>query len=141
MENLDLTQLSSENYNSLSDVIILSVSKATGVPTVKIVNADKAREATTARAIACVIMKSYDFATREIGRQLSTDPKGVRRFLYAHEENLAKKRYAKSFEMSNEFVEGYYSSNAGLQEKFNTLYVRQMELESKYQHLKELLLN
>jgi len=122
-------------------VVILSVAKATGVPTVKIVNADKAREATTARAICCVILKTYDFATREIGRLLNTDPKGVRRFLYMHEDNLEKKRYAKSYEMANEFVEGYYSSNAGLQEKMNVLYTRQMDLESKYQHLKELLLN
>jgi len=141
MENSNLIQQSLVSSNSLADVVILSVAKATGVPTVKIVNADKAREATTARGIACVILKSYDFATREIGRLLGVDPKGVRRFLYMHEENLGKKRYLKSFEMANEFVEGYYSSNAALQEKFNTLYVRQMELESKYQHLKELLLN
>ena len=140
MENLNPIQQSSGSSN-LADVILLSVATATGVPIVKIVNADKAREATTARAISCVILKSYDFATREIGRLLNTDPKGVRRFLYMHEDNLLKKRYAKSYQMSNEFVEGYYSSNAALQEKVNVLYTRQMELESKYQHLKELLLN
>lgn len=141
MESSTLTQQELGNFRNLADVIILSVASATNVSMQDILSSRKTKEVTTARGISCRIMYDQGLHLREIARITNTDPKGVHTYIHSHENRMADKMYSRSYYRANQYLRGYFSSDATLHDEVGRLKAMYLDLQGKYDHLKELLTN
>jgi len=130
---------SSKQFSRLDNVVLSAISATAGVDIVKILTSSKTKESVLARSVACKILSEYGYGTREIGRLLNTDHKGVHIFIESHDNRMADRKYAHTYNKSKKFVEDYESSNENLERKLNSLYMKYLELDSKYEHLVDLL--
>lgn len=137
--SLSHTTPSSIQFSRLDNVVLSAVSATAGVDMVKILTGSKVKESVMARSVACKILSEYGYGTREIGRLLNTDHKGVHIFVESHDNRMADKKYAHAYNKSKKFVEEYDSSNENVEGKMNSLYLKYLDLESKYEHLVDLL--
>lgn len=134
-----MTQNNLINANNLADVVILSAASACNVNVVDIIGQNKTKEVVTARAIASKLLSEYDYGVRESARLINSDPKGVNTFIKSHESRMQDKKHARAYELSKQFIEGYFTSDSSLREKFNLLVTEVLIIQSQYQHIKELL--
>jgi len=139
MESSTLTQQELGNFKNLADVILLCSSSAAQVSTKEILSSKKTKEVTMARGIACRIMYDQGLHIREIARITDTDPKGVHTYIHSHDNRMADLRYERSYNRANEFMKSYFSSDATLHGEVDTLKQMYIDLNGKYEHLKELL--
>ena len=139
MESSILFQQGLENYKNLGDVVLLSSASACNVSVVDIISKSKSKEIAMARAIACFLLNELGFGTREISRLTSTDPKGVYTYIHSHYNRMADQRFKRAYGKAKKYSEDYYSSDASLHDEVAKVKARYIELESKYEHIKELL--
>ena len=127
------------NTNNLADVVILSAASACNVNVVDVIGKSKKWELVMARAIAAKLLGEYDYGIRESARLINSDPKGVHTYVHTHGARMEDKKYARAYGLAQDFVEGYFTSDSSLREKFNQLVTEVMTIKSQYQHIKELL--
>lgn len=139
MESSTLTQRELANFKNLADVILLCAASASGVSTTDILSSKKTKETTTARAIAIRAMFDQGLTLREIGRITSTDPKGVHTYIHSHDNRMADVRYSRTYNRTNKYMKGYFSSDATLHSEVDELKAMYVDLSGKYEHLKELI--
>jgi hypothetical protein len=139
MESSTLTQQELGNFKNLADVILLCSASAGGVSTTDILSSKKTKEITIARGVAIAIMHEQGLSIREIARISDTDPKGVHTYVHSHDNRMADKRYSRVFNRANEFMKGYFSSDTSLHGEVDKLKQMYVDLNGKYEHLKELL--
>ena len=137
--NLSPTMQSSTQFSRLDNIVLTSVSSTTGVELAKILSSVKMKEVVIARSIVCVLLDEYGYGKREIGRIVNVDQKSVHISIDSHDNRMADRKYATAYHKSKRFVEDYESSNENLEGKVNSLYTKYVELESKYEHLVDLL--
>lgn len=135
----DPTMQLSTQFSRLDNVVLSAVSATAGVELVKILSSSKMKEVVLARSIVCVLLDEYGYGKREIGRIVNVDHKSVNIFIESHDNRMADRKYASAYNKSKRFVEDYESSNETLEGKVNSLYTKYVELESKYEHIVELL--
>jgi hypothetical protein len=139
MEYSILTQQELGNFKNLADVILLCAASAGGVSTADILSNKRTKEITTARAIAICAMHNQGLSLREIGRISNTDPKGVHTYIHSHDNRMADRRYELAYNRANNFMKGYFSSDASLHSEVDELKAKYVDLSGKYDHLKELI--
>lgn len=137
--NLNPTMQSSTQFSRLDNIVLSSVSSTTGVELAKILSSVKMKEVVLARSIVCVLLDEYGYGKREIGRIVNVDHKSVHIAIDSHDNRMADRKYATAYHKSKRFVEDYESSNETLEGKVNSLYSKYIDLESKYEHLVDLL--
>lgn len=136
---MSLIQQRLENSNNLADVVILSAASACNVTIADMMSNTKRKEIITAKAVACGVLSDYGFGIREIARFLMLDPKGTSTFINTQDKRMEDAKYQRAYRLTEEFVEGYFNSDASLREQFNKLFTVYIRLESQYAHIKELL--
>ncbi len=141
MESSTLTQHELENYRNISDVILMCAASAANVSTQDILSSKKTKEITMARGVAVRTMYDQGLHLREIARITNTDPKGVHTYIHSHDNRMADARYLRAYNRANEFMKSYYSSDATLHDEVDRLKAMYIDLNSKYEHLKELITN
>jgi hypothetical protein len=128
------------NFNKLENVCLHACASATGINITDILGAKKDKETVMARALTCSVLGSWGFGIRQISRITNTDPKGVSVYLQGHDNRMANKRYFRAYGKSMEYIRDYENhSEESLTEKIDDIYSKYLELEGKYEHLKELL--
>lgn len=138
-ESSTLTQQGLENFKNLGDVVLLAAASSCNVNVVDIIAKGKTKEVAMARAIACKLLDELGYGTREIARLTSTDPKGVYTYIHSHDNRMADSRFKRAFGKAKKYSEDYYSSDASLHDEVAKVKARYIELNSKYEHIKELL--
>ena len=141
METSTLTQRELANFNNLADVFLLSAASAGRVSVSDILSSKKAKEITIARGVAIRLMHNEGLPIREVARITNTDPKGVHTYVHQHDERMEDTRYKRVFEQAREYAVGYYSSDANLRSEVDALRKAFIALDSKCEHIKELILN
>lgn len=130
------------NFNKYENVCLHACSSVTGISIVDIVGNSKRKEVVMARALTCSVLEFCGFGKREISRITNTDVKGVSIYLEGHQNRMADKRYDRAYSKTIAFIHSYEEfSDEALSEKVSILYENIMELQGKYDHLKELLIN
>lgn len=137
--NLNPTMQSSTQFSRLDNVVLSAVSATAGVELAKILSSSKMKEVVLARSLVCILLDEYGYGKREIGRIVNVDHKSVHIFIESHDNRMADRKYASAYHKSKRFVEDYESSNENLEGKVNSLYTKYVELESKYEHIVQLL--
>jgi len=127
------------NYSSLENVIISGVSTISSVAIVDIMSNSKRKEVALAKSVACAVFNDYGYGVREIARLLNIDHKGVSVYIGSHDNRMADKKYLIKYNKVKAFVEGYESSNEVSVNRLNEIALKVTAMESKYEHLKELL--
>jgi hypothetical protein len=93
-----------------------------------------------ARALTCTVLSNWGFGIRQISRITNTDPKGVSVYIQGNDNRMANKRYLRAYGKAMEYIRDYEKhSEESLQEKIDSIYSKYLDLEGKYNHLKELL--
>ena len=141
MESLDHTQREWSSFKNLGDVILLCAASAANVSTQEILSSKKTKEITIGRAIAISIMHEQGLFLREIARITNTDPKGVHTYIHSHDNRMADRRYAMAFNRAKKYVESYFSSDVTLHGEVSGLKEMYIDLQGKYEHLKDLITN
>ena len=67
------------------------------------------------------------------------DPKGVHTYIHSHDNRMADRRYELAYNRANNFMKGYFSSDASLHSEVDELKAKYVDLSGKYDHLKELI--
>jgi len=130
------------NFNNQENVILHACASVTGKSIADIVGSKKTKDIVMARGLTCAILAYYGFGVREISRITNTDVKGVSIYVEGHQNRLADRRYEMYFQKCIEFIATYEDfSQEAIADKINTLYEKYLHLESRYDHLKELLIN
>lgn len=130
------------NFNNQENVIIHACSSVTGKSIADIIGSKKTKDIVLARALTCAVLAHFGFGVREISRATNTDVKGVSIYIEGHQNRLADRRYKSYFTKCVEFIATYEDFSAeAVTSKLNTLYEKYLELENRYEHLKELLIN
>ncbi len=137
--NLSPTMQSSTQFSRLENVVLSAVSATSGVEVAKVLSSSKMKEVVLARSVVCVLLDKFGYGKREIGRIVNVDHKSVHIFIGSHDNRMADRKYASAYNKSMKFVEDYESSNENLEGKVNSLYTKYLDLESKYEHLLQLL--
>lgn len=94
-----------------------------------------------ARSLTCSVLKECGFGIREISRITNTDSKGVSVYIEGHDNRMDDSRYERNFTKAINFIRTYEEfSDEALSEKVQILYESFIDLRSKYDHLKQLLI-
>jgi hypothetical protein len=130
------------NFNNQENVILHACASVTGKSIADIIGSKKTKDVVMARALTCATLAYYGFGVREISRITNTDVKGVSSYMDGHQDRLSDNRYKSYFLKCINFIATYedFSSEA-IADKINVLYKKYIELEGRYDHLKELLIN
>jgi len=139
MENTNPTVQTLMRYSSLENVIISGTSTITGVPISEIMSNSKKKEIALAKSVACAVFNDYGYGVREIARLLNLDHKGVSVYIGSHDNRMADKKYLIKYNKVKAFVEGYESSNEVNVNRLNEMAIKVIEMEARYDHLRELL--
>jgi len=139
MENTNHTAQTLMRYSSLENVIISGTSTITGVPISEIMSNSKKKEIALAKSVACAVFNDYGYGVREIARLLNLDHKGVSVYIGSHDNRMADKKYLIKYNKVKAFVEGYESSNEVNVNRLNEMAIKVVEMEARYDHLRELL--
>jgi len=141
MENTITTTPQSLNYSSMHNRLIMCVASACDVPVYDIVSATKRRDAANAKSIFCVIMNDKGFSKNDVARYLNADHKSVHHYIKSHTEKMSDESYKVSYDKSLVFFENYAKDITDYDHAINDLRKMVMDLNSKYEHIKQLLLN
>ena len=130
------------NFSNQENVIIHACSSVTGKSIADIIGSKKTKDIVLARALTCAVLAHFGFGVREISRATNTDVKGVSIYIEGHQNRLADRRYKSYFTKCVEFIATYEDfSEEAIKVRLDSLYEKYVALESKYDHLKELLIN
>lgn len=128
------------NFNKLENVCLHACASASGINIIDILGTKKDKETVMARALTCTVLSNWGFGIRQISRITNTDPKGVSVYIQGNDNRMANKRYLRAYGKAMEYIRDYEKhSEESLQEKIDTIYSKYLDLEGKYEHLKELL--
>lgn len=141
MENTTATTPQSMNYSTLHNKVIMCVSSACDVPVSEMMTATKRRDVANAKGIFCVIMDEKGYAKNDIARYLGADHKSVYHYINAHSYKMSDESYSKCYDKSLVLLENYAKDITDYDHAINDLRKMVMELQSKYEHIKQLLLN
>ncbi|GEM_PF-4763406 len=127
------------SYSNLENVIISGTSTITGVNIIDIMSNNKKKEIALAKSIVCAVFNHYGYGVREISRLINIDHKGVSIYVGSHDNRMADKKYLIKYTKVKSFVENYELSNEVSLNRMNEIAFKIAAIESKYEHLKELL--
>lgn len=126
---------------SLSFKIINAVSASCGVASKDVQSPVKRRDITRAKRVCSNIMCRKGYTNAEISRALNIDPKAVHNYIISHEIHLRDESYSNSYISASKSVEYYTDNNKEVSEQLSDVMLRLISLESKYEHLKNLITN
>ena len=141
MESTITTTPQSMNYSTLHNKVIMCVSSACDVPVSEMMSATKRRDAANAKSIFCVIMHEKGYSKNDIARYLGADHKSVYYYINAHLEKMKEESYSNCYDKSLVLLDNYAKDITDYDHAINDLRKMVMELQSKYEHIKQLLLN
>jgi hypothetical protein len=141
METTAITTPVSTNFNTLQSRILSCVSSACDVRISDIMSSTKRREAAIAKSIFCVMMVDNGFSKSETARCINADNKSVHYYLDSHSEKMSDNSYKSMYDKSLVLFENYAKDIIDYDHAINDLRKMVMDLQSKYEHIKELLIN
>lgn len=128
-------------FNKYENVCLHACSSVSGVSIVDIMGSNKKKEVVMARSLTCSVLKDCGFGIREISRITNTYAKGVSIYTEGHDNRMADTRYERNFSKAVKFIQTYEEfSDEALSDKVQILYESFIDLRSKYDHLKQLLI-
>ena len=141
MENTTITTPQSMNFDTMHNKVMLCVASACDVRVSDMVTSIKRRDIANAKSIFCTIMVDNGYSKSETAKCLNADNKTVHYYLDAHSHKMLESSYKNMYEKSLVLLENYAKDITDYDHAINDLRKMVMDLQSKYEHIKELLLN
>lgn len=141
MEITEAIPQSIQSSSHIDYIVLKSVSIACGVEESDICSASKSAGSSRARGIFCIIMDELGFSNSEIQRMLGIEYRSVQRYISLKNERLENDVFKYCYEKSIDFVKNNNFDYSDVFSKITSLELKVLDMESKYQHLKQLLLN
>jgi len=141
METTEAIPPSIRNSSHIDYIVLKSVSSACGINEEDICSANKSADVSRARAIFCIVMDELGFSNSEIQRMLGIEYRSVQRYISLKNERLENDVFKYCYEKSIDFVKNSNFDYSDVFSKITSLELKVLDMEAKYQHLKQLLLN
>lgn len=141
MEITEVIPQSIRNSSHIDYIVLKSVASACGVEEDDICSANKSAGTSRARAIFCIVMDEIGFSNSEIQRMLGIEYRSVQRYISLKHERLENDVFRYCYEKSIDFVKNSNFDYSDVFSKITSLELKVLDMEAKYQHLKQLLLN
>jgi hypothetical protein len=141
MESTIATTPQSMNYNAFHNRALICVASALDVEMSDMISNSKRRDVANAKSIYCSIMLDRGYTKSEVARYLNADNRTVYHYIEAHQIRIKEQGYKTAYEKALVFLDEYAKDITDYDHAINDLRKMVMELQRKYEHLKELLLN
>jgi DNA-binding CsgD family transcriptional regulator len=141
MENIIITTQRSTNSSSYHTRLLKCICSACDVKISDVASASKRRDVANAKSIFCAIMIDNGYSKSETARHLNADHKSVYHYIGNHQDKMNDQSYKSLYDKSLVLFENYAKDITDYDHAINDLRQMVMDLQRKYEHIKELLLN
>jgi len=141
MQNTIATTQQSMNYNAFQNRALVCVCSALDVDMSDVTSNSKRRDVANAKSIYCAIMLERGYTKSEVARYLNADNRTVYHYIESHKLRISEDGYRTAYDKALVFLDTYAKDITDYDHAINDLRKMVMELQRKYEHLKELLLN
>lgn len=141
METTYHIQQSIKNSSHLDYIVLRCVASACGVSEEDISTSKKDADISRAKNIYCIIMSDLGFSHSEIQKMLGIEYRSVQRYVSMKSERLENDVFKYCYHKAIDFINNNHFEYASVHSRLVNIELQLMDLESKYNHLKQLILN